>query len=292
MKGVVIQRLSRIRIEELIRAPEQTKLDFKSDLRLDNDHLKAEFVKDVIAVANSPGDTGFLLYGVDATLPDPIVGISRSFDDATLQQIVNSKVDRPVAFLYYEQQFDARKIGVVVIPPSSLRPHIVSSTTGNLKDGQIPIRRGSSTTRATAEDLAEMNAAHDSSRPTFERTNGAMGKLEASFSPSWRIRQASGDYIATVEWRFRGPRFHMDWRVASGAALEGATIAATFDLGGDPGDADEHVGLNEIGLEIRFHWRGSCWHELHRWPISRRVLPNKVLWDVSEETLPAILWNE
>ena len=288
----MIHRISVSEIKQLVATPEQPKLDLKADLRLDNDHLKAEFVKDVVAVANSPGETGFLLYGVDSTLPDPIVGISRSFDDATLQQMVNSKVERPVAFLYYEQQFDARKVGVVVIPPSSLRPHIVGSPIGNLKEGQIPIRRGSSTTWATAEDLAEMNAAHDSSRPTFERTNGAIGGIETSFSPSWRIRQASGDYVANVEWRFRGPRFHMVWRVASGAALEGASIAASFDLGCVPGDPDEHVELNEIGLEIRFHWRGRCWHELHRWPITRRVLPNKVLWDVGEEILPPIYWNE
>ena len=249
-------------------------------------------MKDVTAIANTPGGTGYLLYGVDLSRSDPIAGMPQSFDDARLQQTVNSRVNPPISFLYYEQDFDGIRVGVVQIPPSASRPHIVSRAVGNLRDGQIPIRRGSSTTWANPTDLAEMHSANDPARPTFERTNGAIGGLETSFSPSWRIRQASGDYIANVEWRFRGPRFHMDWRVASGAALEGASIAASFDLGRVPGDPDEHVGLNEIGLEIRFHWLGRCWHELHRWPITRRVLPNKVLWDVSREIIPPLRWCE
>ncbi|MDI6857184.1 MAG: hypothetical protein QME71_02590 [Dehalococcoidia bacterium] len=47
-----------------------------------------------------------------------------------------------------------------------------------------------------------------------------------------------------------------------------------------------------MGFEIRFRWR-DCWrHELHRWPLTRKVLPHKVLWDIGDEILPPLYFDE
>ena len=124
-------------------------------------------------------------------------------------------------------------------------------------------------------------------RPRFEVTLPSIGGLEGAFEPQFRVRQVSGDPIANLEWRIRGPRFHMDWRPASGSALDRTHFMSTFDLAAEPGE-DDLVALDEIAFEIRFHWRGQWRHELHRRPISRRELPQKVLWDVGGERLPPI----
>ena len=149
--------------------------------------------------------------------------------------------------------------------------------------------------RDELRDLYLLAQANDSRRPTFERTDGALTALETNFSPSWRIRRVpETDYVRNVQWRFRGPRFAMEWRDAQGASLERTSIARSFDLSKVPGEPDELVGLNEIGLDLRFHWR-SHWHrELHRWPIERREINGgqKVLWDVGAEILPTIEWLE
>lgn len=134
--------------------------------------------------------------------------------------------------------------------------------------------------------------AEEKDRPTFERTNGALSRLAPNFEPSWRIRQASGDYVPNLEWRFCGPRFHMDWRAADGSRLKDTTIAEVFDLTRQEFGEHPYVGIDEIGLEVRFPWRGKMRHELHRWPLSSRELPKGVLWDVEREILPVVRFDD
>ena len=97
--------------------------------------------------------------------------------------------------------------------------------------------------------------------------------------------------MAALEWRFRGPRFNMDWRHASSDALERTTLSDTFDLSRPPGD-DDQIERDQIGLEIRFDWHGHRCHELHVWPITRSEWANKILWDIGRELLPATRWDK
>ena len=157
----MIERLDSGEIVEFIRTlPEQSKVDCKADLRLDNDYLKSELVKDITAIANAHGDhVGYLFYGIDLAKGDPVVGIKTHHDDATLQQIVAPKLEHAPSFLYYEASIRESTIGVVVIPPSNMRPHIIRTSYGKLHAGGIPIRRGSSTTWSNSQDLRLMHAA-------------------------------------------------------------------------------------------------------------------------------------
>jgi len=154
----MIEKLEGSTVLEIIRKlPEQSKYDCKSDLILHTDDQKSELVKDVTAIANAHGrETGYLFYGVDLRQADPVVGLKRHYDDATLQQMVNSKLEKPVSFVYYETHTGDHSVGVVVIPPSDTRPHIMKATFGKAREGQIPIRRGSSTTWANWDDLQLM----------------------------------------------------------------------------------------------------------------------------------------
>jgi hypothetical protein len=142
-------------------------------------------------------------------------------------------------------------------------------------------------TRLLADDYwsAEKN------RPTFEVIGGSLKCLEKQFEPSWKIKQVAGDYVSNIEWRFRGPRFRMEWKQTTGYALERTNISGTFDLTAEPKE-DDVVKIDELAVEICFHWHGSRWHELHRWPIKRTEFPTKVHCDVGREILPPLSWKD
>lgn len=141
-------------------SPEQDIFDWKRDLNFGSDKFdltkKSEFVKDIVAIANSTTtESGFIFYGIEVTESIEIYGLTKSYDDATFQQIVSGKVEPKVEFIYYEVSNDSKIIGVIHIPPSDKRPHIVTTNYGKLHVGQILIREGSSTRGINQSDLFE-----------------------------------------------------------------------------------------------------------------------------------------
>ncbi len=154
----MIQKLTIDEIVEVLKnAPEQCIFDWKQDLSLGTDEKKGELVKDIVAVANATTTSpGFVFYGVNPQRPDPIVDISKSHDDASFQQMLANKVAPPVQFLYYEVCHGAKVVGVIHIPPSCRRPHIIAKNFGKLREGQLLIRCGSSTRGMNQNDLLEI----------------------------------------------------------------------------------------------------------------------------------------
>ena len=137
--------------------PEQSKFDWKRNINISSDKAKAEIAKDVISIANAHGTTnGYIIYGINPQLDNPFLGISTSIDDATIQQIVNSKINKPIEFIYYEQKVKKVKIGILVIEKEQIRPFMVTKDCGVLKKGTIPIRRGSSSSLAIEHDMQMM----------------------------------------------------------------------------------------------------------------------------------------
>lgn len=144
-------------LQMLSRTPEQAVFDWKQDFALPaDDEKKGELIKDIAAIANgSPLSYGFIFYGVDPRRPDPLVGISNSYDDARLQQLIKGKIDPLPSFLYYEVSAGTKMVAVIQIAPSKKRPFIITADIGRVRRGQIVIRRGSSTDGITVKDLFE-----------------------------------------------------------------------------------------------------------------------------------------
>ncbi len=159
-------------------------------------------------------------------------------------------------------------------------PSHAAAVPGNATGGQ-PTRPA-----RTAVDWSE-----ERDRPRYEVTLASVKRLESSFVPQFNVKQFSGDPMASLEWRFRGPRFPMEWRQASGSALNRTHFLNEFDLSKPP-RVDDLVGHDELGFEIRFHWRGRWRSDIHRWPMTRRDTGTKVLWDLGSELLPPIETDE
>jgi len=139
------------------KTPEQAVFDWKVDfVQPTNDEARGELIKDIAAIANASAlSYGFIFYGVDPRRPDPLVGISATYDDAKIQQLVQGKVDPLPSFLYYEVSAGLKVIGVIQVAPSKKRPFIIRVDLGRIRKGQIVVRRGSSTDGVTLDDLAE-----------------------------------------------------------------------------------------------------------------------------------------
>ena len=113
-------------IEELLNEEESTSLDFKRDqypFVHATDDEKSELLKDLLAFANAWRRTeAFILIGVNEvrggrSVP---VGVSTHLDDSSLQEFVNSKVQRPVAFSYQTAEDGAEAIALYAMHRSEI----------------------------------------------------------------------------------------------------------------------------------------------------------------------------
>ena len=156
-------------VERLLYSGESDALDFKRDqYPLTNNDEKGELVKDILAFANSWRTTeAFILVGVDETKvagKSTLVGVSTHLKDSDIQQLVNSKTNRKVTFIYEPVSFQGYDIGVIMVPVQE-RPSVLTGNFGKLSKDTVYVRRGSSTDTAGATEI--LNMARASISPSF-----------------------------------------------------------------------------------------------------------------------------
>lgn len=138
------------RIKQLLRREEGPKLDFKATLRLNTEGEKKELTKDVIAIANSRGGRGYILYGVEDKTKR-LLGIEPGdFQEEQIQQIIYNRSDPPVPVTVDFQEYNGVLLAVITIFKSHHKPHQM------LQNGSFYIRRGSTTDIARRSEIAGM----------------------------------------------------------------------------------------------------------------------------------------
>lgn len=159
---------------------------------------RAEAVRDLIAMANTHGDSdGYILLGVrnDGTL----LGLPSSIDSAKLEQSLNTLIEPRVEFSYTEVTIQGKLIGVLTVPYSDRRFHVVlkdhiipNNSYATLKKGETWIRHLSSKRPPTAFDYDRMKesfARIRSPRPRLIITFGNH-QSECVVQPNWYAPQA------------------------------------------------------------------------------------------------------
>ena len=155
-------------LKQLLHEAEGPNLDFKRDQYLfqkATNETKGELLKDILAFANAwRRTTAYILIGVEERQErrSRIVGVASHLEDASLQQFVNSKTQRPIEFSYQRFVADSRNIGIIDIPVQE-RPFWITKTFGKVKADTVYLRRGSSTDVATLAEIVSM------SRPSERR---------------------------------------------------------------------------------------------------------------------------
>lgn len=150
-------------VESLLWEDESNTVDFKATqypFADATEDQKGEIIKDILAFANTfRRDDAYVLLGIrDVKGGRGIVtGVAQHLDDANLQQLVNSKTNRTVEFHYHAIEIDKLQVGVIHIPRQD-RPSYVTKKYGKLQAYAVYLRRGSSTSIATPEEIARMGA--------------------------------------------------------------------------------------------------------------------------------------
>lgn len=150
-------------MEELLNEDEGSTLDFKRDqypFDKATPEQKSELLKDILAFANAWRRTdAYVLVGVDDVQGgrSKVIGVISHFDDASIQQFVNGKTNRPITFSYEVFPFEGVQVGVFHIPLQD-RPIYLKSDFGKLKLRDVHIRRGSSTDIAEPDEIAKMGS--------------------------------------------------------------------------------------------------------------------------------------
>jgi len=154
-------------IERLLYEEESTTLDFKEEQYAfigKNEHQKSELLKDILAFANAwRREDSYILIGVKEVKGEKsiIVGIDDEdkIDDASLQEFVNKKINKPINFEYKNVSIDDKMIGIIKIPlENNKRPFFLKSDYGKLKKNEVKIRRGSSTDIADPDEIFKMSS--------------------------------------------------------------------------------------------------------------------------------------
>lgn len=139
------------KLRQLLRTDEGFKLDFKLRLNIEKDEDKKEFVKDVIAIANTPGGRGYIIFGIEDKTRR-IVGMDKipSNVEERIQQIIANRSTPPVPVYFELIEISHRKVGILTIFKSQQVPHQMIQT------GAFYVRRGSTTDKASRHEIANM----------------------------------------------------------------------------------------------------------------------------------------
>ncbi|MGD0116137.1 MAG: RNA-binding domain-containing protein [Dehalococcoidia bacterium] len=267
----------------LIQQGEGQRVEFKKSLAEQNQAIEA-----LCAFANADG--GAVFFGVqnDGTVLGVSVGTN------TLEELANKIAHSlfPQTIPFIDELPLAGKTVVAVTVDKASKGKLVFTGSPRTRSGRANVQMSWDEVR-TRILAAEPDWSEERDRPQFEVRRQGLTRLETEFQPIILVKHISGEQIATLEWRFRGPRFDMEWRQANGSALARTRFTERFDLSQPPKE-DDQVGLNEMGFELRFYWRGRWRSTLHRWPISRAgpSASSAASWEMGDEILPPLSFDE
>ncbi|MDD4296640.1 MAG: putative DNA binding domain-containing protein [Ruminiclostridium sp.] len=158
------------RIRQLLRREENPKLDFKATMHLETEGEKKELTKDVIAIANSRGGRGYILFGVEDKSKKPLGIEPKYFNEEQIQQIIYNRSDPPVSVTVEFVEYEGVNIAVLTIFKSHHKPHQM------LQTGAFYIRRGSTTDIARRSEIAQMM--QENGLQTYETVPLLKAKME------------------------------------------------------------------------------------------------------------------
>jgi hypothetical protein len=138
---------------------------------------ESEFLKDIVAIANTPGPEGYLIIGIDeksGEVYDSPFSKSgfKNFED--LSYFVVKNVDLPFKFDINEIEHieeDTKKIiSFLTIPPSLDKPHVIKLFKSEKQEIQnyIPVRKGNCVWPASRSDIEFMYWDRKNIEPEYE----------------------------------------------------------------------------------------------------------------------------
>jgi len=142
---------------------ESHNIDAKRELTLRELGDKAEFIKDIVAMANN-GETSFIIIGLEDGSFAPIGSIAQRYTKNDINQIISDKIDPPVVVDYREITINGNEYAFIEIngtnPPYIVARDIVHNPTDRkrvrVSKGTIYVRHADRTEGISRAELEEM----------------------------------------------------------------------------------------------------------------------------------------
>ena len=171
-------------VEDLLERQESDDLDFKSgQYNLANNQGKSKFIKDIVAMANTPrSGPAYILLGVQEQSGKVrgVTGVSDHPDEAMLGGIVSGKVDPTPRFTYHQIVHHGVELGLIEIPCDQPVPIMPRGDYGVLRRGAVYIRRNTQNVEADHQDIVRISEWRQvQGEPTFDSStlSGAWEQL-------------------------------------------------------------------------------------------------------------------
>ena len=169
-------------VDSLLSRLESDDLDFKSrEYNVSNAHLQSKFIKDIVAMANTPrSGSAYIVLGVTEHKGKAtgIRGVSEHPDPADLLNILIDRVEPVPRFTYRRVTYNGTELGLIEIPPNQLRIAIPRNDLGVLRKGAVYIRRNSANTEADSTELDRIYSLRpESVEPMLEDSGGAWERI-------------------------------------------------------------------------------------------------------------------
>jgi hypothetical protein len=150
--------LTEAELKALIAKGESPTVEFKRQLNLGTAPGKAEFIKDVVALANSAAPVSHLIVGVDDT--GAMVGAS-ALERERIQQIIDTYIAPALSVNFLEVQMSPSvNVALQIIDIAGPRkPYYVSRDLERLSANEVLVRHGSVVVRASPIEITEMKDA-------------------------------------------------------------------------------------------------------------------------------------
>ncbi len=177
----------------LIAEGEGTTIEFKRELDLSSAKGKAEFIKDIISLANSARDVSYMLIGVDNN--KLIVGIT-DLDEEQIQHVAQTSVDPPINLdcrIVPVNQPALTMVGVIVITPTT-KPHKTIRSIEDVTQRKVFIRRGSVVLEASPEEIIALSNETQLSSEARQYIRAAETHLKLG-----DVKQAIAGYSKAIE---------------------------------------------------------------------------------------------
>ena len=150
-------------IKDLLKEWETTNVDFKRELHLNRDKEKAEFIRDILGIANTKSSgRRFLVIGFDNESRNFFETVDATITQERLEQILQAYCDLAPRIKYSQVPWQGGEVGLIeAIREPEKVPYKVGKALGGqggIQPGEVFVRHGSHTEPPTERELLDLTS--------------------------------------------------------------------------------------------------------------------------------------
>jgi hypothetical protein len=147
-------------VASLLADWETTNVEFKRQLDLATKADKAEFVRDILALATTKvSGERFLVVGFDDKTQQFVQSVDPAINQNRLEQILNAYAVPAPQIRYHRVAWEQGPIGVIKVARDPAKvPYRVTKTLAHISKGDVYVRHGSQVEPPTVTELAALEA--------------------------------------------------------------------------------------------------------------------------------------